>query len=83
MNFFIGTSPMTSRNFPPSFWNSGPSRPPSLASHLASPAGPSDLYEAYHPGLHSLQATATATPDPWTAYSLSSQVGCKKLFHKL
>nr|XP_053647463.1 protein vestigial-like [Cherax quadricarinatus] len=68
------SSPMSSRNFPPSFWNSNyqvpssSSRPPSLAGHLG--ASPADLYDPYHGGLHSLQPPA---PDPWAAYSLSSQ----------
>lgn len=73
------SSPMSSRNFPPSFWNSNyqvpstssasSSRPPSLAGHLTG-TSPADLYDPYHSGLHSLQAPA---PDPWAAYSLSSQ----------
>ncbi|CAL4063646.1 unnamed protein product, partial [Meganyctiphanes norvegica] len=68
-------SPMSSRNFPASFWNShyqppavsSSSRPPSLAGHLA---GGAELYDPYHAGLHSLQHPGAS--DPW-AYSLSSQ----------
>ncbi|XP_042229928.1 protein vestigial-like [Homarus americanus] len=82
------SSPMSSRNFPPSFWNSNyqvpsssssssSSRPPSLAGHLG--ASPAELYDPYHAGLHPLQPPA---PDPWAAYSLSSQAyGHRSMAH--
>ncbi|XP_076069420.1 uncharacterized protein LOC143041437 [Oratosquilla oratoria] len=78
-------SPMSSRNFPPSFWNSNyqpsiassssssSSRPPSLAGpHFPShhaAVTAADLYDPYHGGLHSLQHPAA---DPWH-YPLTTQ----------
>ncbi|XP_018007600.1 siderophore biosynthesis regulatory protein URBS1 [Hyalella azteca] len=64
------TSPMSARNFPASFWNSNYTRAGAGLGHLGVHGHP-DLYDPYHPGLHSLQNSGHH--DPWTTYSLSSQ----------
>ncbi|XP_044742999.1 protein vestigial [Chrysoperla carnea] len=55
------TSPMSARNFPPSFWNSHYQPPPSASGSLSHHMSSADLYstDPYHP------AAVHTTGDPW------------------
>ncbi len=70
----VDVSPMSQRNFPPSFWNSAYQPSLSGASHhdLASLHAQSDPYMAASASLHGLPSSLHAAQDPWR-YPLSSQ----------